>query len=565
MARLVEAYPDDNAIHRDNIPTVFPGVGTPARARSGEWQMVGLMSAIALLVLLVACANNANLLFSRIVARRGETAVRRALGASRGRLLRQNLAEAFLLAFCGGTLAWGFAAGLNRVFVGDATLGGGVPVDGRVLLFALATAVTVPMLSALLPSWLASRVDLVRQLPGAGSFSVKRKALVRSTLTVVQLSLSLALLVGSLLMVRSTQNLRDVEVGFDPRGLVVTYVDPGPQGYSWAEAMDFHLQLVARARELPGVLSATLASNGPFEDNLHLRIRPADAAEGTEWPSVAIENAGPDYFATARIPLLRGREFRAEEMVVGAVATEAAGILNESLARSLFGTLDVVGRSVAYRERAFTIVGVVGDVRLGFRSEPEGIFYQPMPASNLLSQTQGKLIVRTTLPPDQMAALIRVAVAGIDPNVPVYQTQTLPRLMAQDIAEDRIISRLLTTLAVLASCLAAVGLYAVVRWSVAERTREIGVRIALGAAPAGVVGLVTRQAAAFASIGIVLGFAASIGVARLLTSTLFGVEPFDPTSWGLAAIMLFAVALLAASQPAFAAARVHPSQALRHD
>jgi putative ABC transport system permease protein len=563
MARLIEAYPDENEAYVENSPTVFAGVGTPARSRSGEWEMVGIMSAIALLVLVVACANNANLLFSRVVARRGETAVRRSLGASRARLVRQNLVEALLLALCGGALAWGVAAGLNRVFTADLSLGAGVPVDARVLVFALATAVTVPMMTALLPSWLASRVDVARQLPGAGSFSVARKALVRSTLTVIQLSLSLALLVGSLLMIRSLANLRQVEVGFDPSDLAVTFVDPGPQGYTQEEATAFQLDLLARAKELRGVEAATVAYSEPFDVNLVIRLRPAGASEAGE-VRVGTDNVGPDYFRTLGIPLVQGRDFRAEEMALGVAADEAV-ILNQTAARSLFGTVDAVGRSVAFRDREMRVIGVVGDVRNGFRDAPAARLYHPLPGKVLNPQTEIKLMLRSSRPAEELAAELRGVVTGLDANVPIYLTMSLSRLMAQNLAEERVIARLLTTLALLASTLAAIGLFAVVRWGVAERTREIGLRIALGSPPAGVVRLVTRQAAAFALVGIVLGWAASIGVAHMLRSTLFGVEPFDPTSWGLAAILLFAVALLAACQPAFAAARVHPAQALRHD
>jgi predicted permease len=489
--------------------------------------------------------------------------MRRALGASRSRLVRQTLVEALLLAMSGGTLAWGVAAGLNRVFTADSSLGAGVPIDGRVLLFALATAVTIPMLSALLPSWLASRVDLARQLPGAGSFSVARKALVRSALTVVQLSLSLALLVGSLLMIRSLDKLADVDVGFDSDDLLITFVDPGPQGYKQEEATVFHLELLARARELRGVIAATVAYSEPFENNLNIRLRPAGAAE-EDGLRVGTDNVGPDYFITLGIPLLQGRDFRAEEMVPGAAADEAV-IVNESAARSLFGRVDVVGRSVAFREREMRIIGVVGDVRTGFRDAPSARLYHPLPGATLNPTTDIRLMLRSSRSADELAAELRGVVAGLDANVPIYLSMSMPRFLAQDLAEERIITRLLTTLAFLASTLAAIGLFAVVRWGVAERTREIGLRIALGSAPAGVVGLVTRQAAFFALIGIVLGYAASIGVAVMLRSTLFGVEPFDPTSWGLAAVLMFAVALLAACQPAFAAARVHPSKALRHD
>jgi predicted permease len=565
MARLVAAYPDENEIHSEHVPVVFAGVGTRPRARAGQWQMVALMSAVALLVLLVACANNANLLFTRVVSMRGESAVRRALGASRGRLVRQQLAEALLLALAGGALAWGVAASMSRLFAGDARLGAGVSIDARVLVFALATAVTLPMLFALLPAWLSGRVDLVRNLPGGGSFSVRRRAAVRGTLTVVQLALSLALLVGSLLMIRSVAKLADVDLGFDPEGLVVAFVDPGPQGYTRERAIAFHLELLARAKEMDGVEAATVAYNGPFETNLHVRVRPGGAPAGNEWPSLPIENAGTDYFATARIPVLTGREFRPEEMVFGAPTTDGVAILNEMLARSLFGGVDVIGRTVVALDRELTVVGVVGNVRNGFREDPDPILYQPLPADALISTTMLRLIVRTERPPERVAASLRDVVAGLDPNVPVYLTQTLQRLMAQDLAEERILMRFLIALGALSTALAAVGLYAVVRWSVAERTREIGVRMALGAAPAGVVALVTRTALLFGLAGVLFGYGASVGVARLLGSTLFGVDAFDPASWTVAAALLLFVALLAAAHPAWAAARVHPSEALRHE
>ena len=565
FASLVAAYPDENSRYEDYQPRVSVGVGTAPRIRAGQWEMVGLMSTVAVLVLLVACANNANLFFGRLAARRGETAVRKALGASRARLLRQHLVEMLALALLGGALAWGVAAGLNRVFTGDPSLGGPIPVDQRVLLFALATAVTLPMLFALLPAWLAGRVELARSLPGAGSFSVGRKAPVRSTLTVLQLSLSLALLVGSLLMIRSLASLAAVEAGFEPKGLVVAALDPGPQGYSREEAIAFYLELLARVREQPAVHSATVAYNGPFETNLHIRVRPGGAPDGPEWPSVAIENAGPDYFSITGIPLLRGRDFRSEEMVVGGAERNRVGVLSESLARSLFGSVDVVGRTVSFHDRKITVVGVAGDVRSNLREGWEPMLYQPLPADVTLSSTSLRLIVRSSRPAEQVAAEVRSALAGVDPNVPLYGATAHQQLMAQKLAEERMLARLLTALALLANTLAAVGLYAVVRWSVVERTREIGARIALGATPLGVVGLVTRQAVVLALIGIVIGYGASLGIAELLRGALFGVEPFDPASWAAASGMLLVVALAAALQPALTAAHVHPSAALKQD
>jgi len=571
MERLVAAYPEVNEIHGEYRPTVHPGIGVAPISRAYYRRIVTTMFAVAALLLLIACANVANLLVFRGARLEGAVAVRRALGASRVRIVREHLTEALILSTVAGVLAMGVASGLNEfLWRGGGTFGVSAldqaPLDHRVLLFTLATALSVPLAFALVPALLAGQTDVARSLQASRPTGTARRARLRGGLTVLQLSLSLALVVGSLLLHRTLEGLSRVDPGFDPEGLLVFSADPEPQGYSREEGVRLHLALLERAREIPGVQAATLARTEPFyRGNAYGWVRPPRGDAKAENVMVQFDWIGPDFFATLGVPMRRGRSFEMHEMEPSTPAATEVVVLNETLAQQLFGSPDVVGRTLTVEAdfREWTekrIVGVVQDVRDDLRSEPEPTLYLPFARGSL-----GTLLLRTSVAPEVVTTEVRAALGGIDPNVPLYRSDSVEEAIASGMAEERTLARLLGALALLAGGLAAVGLYAVVAWTVTERTREIGIRMAMGAQPGRVVAWVVRGAAWLALAGVGVGYGASILVARLLESRLFGVEPFDPATWGTAAVVMLGVATIASAQPALRAAAVRPMEALRSE
>lgn len=571
MERLVDALPEENGIHGEYRPTVHADIGISPNSASYFRRLVEVMFGVATLLLLIASANVANLLIFRATRRQGDVAVRRAMGASRLRIVRQHMAEALLLAVAGGVFALLFAAGLNHILWTEGGVGVlGVlnppPLDLRAWLFALATAVTVPLGFALVPAIISSRTDLARSLQASRPTETGRRARLRSGLTVIQLALSLALGLGSLLLVRTLDRLADVDPGFDPAGMMVFAVDPEPQGYDSAEGVDLQLNLLERVREIPGVASATLARTEPFRSgNAYGRVVRSPPADD-ETLDVQYEWIGADYFRTFGIPILRGRDFQEVEVDPGAPVSGEVVILNRSLAEVVFGTIDVIGRAVTideYRSRSEKrIVGVVADIRDDLRREPEPMLYEPLPNS---WSSQSSLILTATAGRDHITTEVRRALAGIDPNVPVYRASTIGSAIREQMAEERLLARLLGILSVLAAGLATAGLYGVVAWTVAERTRELGIRIAMGADPRELVGWVARQALWLALLGIAVGLGASIVVSGALERLLFGVDRFDLATWATAASLVLVVSVMAAAHPAVRAAAVDPVDALRAD
>lgn len=570
MVRLVAEYPDANAIHEEYRPTVHPDIGTSPNFAQYLRRIVTVMFGVAGLLLVIACANVANLLVFRSARVQGDVAVRRAMGASRFRIVRQHLLEALILALVAGALGVGVAGGLSEImvsstgFVGFAELDR-VPLDLRALLFSLAIAVSVPLVFALVPAVLSSRTEVAANLQASRPTGTPRRARLRGGLTVLQLALSLALGVGGLLLVRTIDELGRVDPGFESEGLLLFAADPEPQGYDREASGRFALALLDRARAIPEVRAATIARSEPlYPSGSWGRVVDAEPQGESKTIEIRYQWIGPDYFTTLGVPMLRGRGFELHEVDPGAGAAGEVVILNETLASELFGSVDVVGRTVTidgYRERIDKrIVGVASDVRHDLRSPPAPILYEPLPNS---WGSEATLLIRTEAAQEAVARKVRTALQVVDPNVPLFRSQSVQETIASRMGVERMLAGLLGILAVLASGLSAAGLYAIVAWTVSERTREIGIRIAMGAEPGRIVGWTVRGAVGLAIAGIILGYGASIWVARLLESRLFGVEPFDPVIWGSAAALMLAVAAAASAQPALRAVAVRPVEALR--
>lgn len=567
--RLAEAHPDLTGYLADYRPTLYPEIGVRPLFADRVRTTVRILLAAVALVLLVACANVANLLIFRGVRRQGESAVRQAMGASRGRLFRQHLTESGLLAAGGVVLGLALAAGATRLLEGApvsrVVAPEALPMDLRVLGFAVAAGAASLLLAGLIPAVVVHRLDLVGYLKEAAPTDTGRKARLRATLTIAQLGLSLALLVGALLLARTLDNLQRVELGFRPDGLVRAMVNPEPQGYEVEAVVRFKRELLREAGALPLADDVALAYSGPFRVVMWLDLRP-DGAATDEWMANGYGDfVTPGYFRTLGVPMVRGRTFTAGELDASWSGPSGVAVLNQTLARRLFGDEDPLGRTVVqrgYRENvSMRVVGVVGDSRARDLEGPiEGVLYRPLGES---VQSFVSVLVRTTAPPEAAVAAIRAAVDRLDPALPFYAAGSLSDAIRELTAEQRLMARLMSVLALLAALLAAVGLYGVVAYSVAERTREIGIRLALGAGGARVVRMVVRQALVLAALGVTVGIGFAYVLARMLESRLHGVAPLDPVTWAVAAGAFAVVALVAAAGPARLAVGVEPVRALK--
>jgi len=526
------------------------------------------------LVLLLACANTANLTLARLMRRERELAVRSALGATRGRLMRQLLTESALLALAGGALGALLAAWSIRLLVRFAARftprADEISLDNTALLFTLVVSVATGLVFGLLPA-LSLRRNLVPSLKegsGQSAVSAGRQRL-RSALVVAQVAVSFVLLIGAGLMLRSLLKLQEVGPGFDPERVLVMRVTANWSKYTTGQQYrDLSLRLIERAQALPGVLSAAMAStyplnpfglaNGPNNVNFQIEGRPPNPNEPT--PQVDYRVASADYFRTIRLPLLSGRLFtEADDAQAPWVA-----IINQTLARHRWGDEDPLNKRISFDQGRnwVTIVGVVGDVRqYGLNQEPTDELYRPVRQTS----GAGNLLVRTAVAPAVMAPQLRQVVYSVDPENAIDQMQTLVSVRHESIASPRLTTVLLGLFAALALLVTAAGIAGVMALTVSQRTHEIGIRMALGASASGALRLVLRQGLTLVLIGLALGVAGAFALTRLMSTLLFAVEPTDPLTWLAVAAALAAVAALACFVPARRATLIDPLTSLRSE
>ncbi len=570
-ARLEKQYPDTNTGRGGNVRPLHEEV--VGRTRGGLLLLLGAVAC----VLLVACANVANLLLARGTEREREVAIRGALGAGRWRLARQLLTESALLGLMGGWLGlalayWGVAA-LVAIAPADLPRLDEVRLDVRVALFTFAVSLVTSLLFGSGPALRASRPDLARGLAeggrGAGTAGGKAHHRLRHALIVGEVALSLMLLAGAGLLLRSLGKVLSVDPGFDPEKTLTAQIHLPETRYATPEqTAAFYRALVERLAALPGVTAAGAIAPLPFVRQMF--ITSIHDAAGPEPPPgqrqiAHYKSATPGFFAALGIPLRSGR-LLADSDVRGRAR---AVVLSESLARRHFPGQDAVGRHVKFgvgidkedEEAAWEVVGVVGDVapdRLDADREP--VFYasgwqQPWPWMSV--------VLRSSLDAATLAASLRYEARAIDPEVPVHRVRTMPELLADSVAQRRFQSTLLAIFAGAGLTLAAIGLYGVMTFSVSLRTREIGIRMALGAERHRVLADVLRQGFGLAAAGLAAGLVAALALARLITGLLFGVSASDPPAFGAASLLLLATALLASYLPARRATRVDPMGALR--
>lgn len=522
-----------------------------------------LLAAVGL-VLLIGCGNVANLLLARAAGRAKEIALRAALGASRARVIRQLLAESIILSLLGGLLGLGLAfwcTGALRSVIGGMNFARAheISLDGRVLLGATVISVLTGVIFGLVPAVHASRVELTHALKEGARGSAGRGGKLRGGLIVGQVALSLLLLIGAGLLVRSFARLLEVPPGFEPRGALTLQLSLADAKYpDNAKRVAFYLRIAERVGALPGVVAAGLSSSLPLTGVSDQFVRvPGWVGDRDPGYDADYDICTPDYFRAMGIPLRRGRFFEPADLT----GTRRAALINETLARICFPNEDPIGRQLLYGKDAYEIVGVVGDVRMRrLNREIPGMVYRSIAGDAWRGAT---LIVRAAGEPRALIESVRKAILELDPEQPVSNVRTLEDVVARSVGDRRLTALLLGLFAGAALALAAVGLYGVVAYAVVQRTREIGIRVALGANRQDVVLLMLRQGMILVVVGLGLGLAGAFGLTPLLRNLLYEVKPADPVSFIVVSLLLLAVAFLASWLPARRAARVDPMIALR--
>ncbi len=563
--RLAAQYP---ATNRGRAVRLWPLWQTPFNNAGTLLPTLEIIFAVVVFVLLIACANVGNLLLVRSFARRHEMSVRLAIGAGAGRLWRQLLTEGLLLSLfgaVGGLLLAHWCRHALALLVparGNVRMHLPGEIDWRVLALSASVCLLTTLLMGVVPVLQTSKIDLAAALKmeSAGIVGGRGRVWVRSALVLVQVSLGFILLVAAGLLLQSLQRVRTTSPGFTTRGVQITAVDLVSAGYDPVRARTFQDSLLEAVRALPGVESAALArmtplSYGTFSSSLI-------AVDGyqplsDEAPTVEYNEVGPDYFVTIGIPLVAGREFaRTDDEDAALVA-----LVNETMANRYWKGRNPLGERLQIKGRWVQVVGVVKDSKYSsVRETPKPFFYVPLRQNSV---TGGWLHVRTRLTPDVMGAAIAREVRALDGNLAPYEVITLQEELDRSTSPQMVALTLVATLSGLALLLAAVGLYGVMSCTVSQSTRELGLRMALGAGASNVLRLVLSRGLALTGAGVLLGAAAALLLTRLLGNLLYHVSPRDPLAFGSAFAVMMIVSFAACLLPAWRAARTDPARALQ--
>ena len=528
--------------------------------------------ALAGAVLILACANIANLCLVRVSARHREVAVRSALGAPRSRLIRQLLTESILLSALGcigGVLA-GLAA--SRAF-GSIPLHTAIPTvldfrfDWRVFAYAIAAAALTAVLVGITPALRASRTELSEILHEGGRTSTSGRQRMRSALVTAQVAGSLMLLIVAGLFVRSLQKAQHSDLGFDPQHVLNVSVDPHEAGYQEAQTREFQKTLLERARALPGVESASLALCVPMGYSSYgatLKVDGYEPRPGEGDPSAGFNAVSSDYFRTMRIPLTEGRAFQDSD----AQQSQQVAIINQNFAKLYYPGQDPIGRHFSQKAdgaRPIQIVGVARNSRDSDIFTNNDPFYY-VPVAQYFNSVM-TLQIRTAAAPETLAPEVTGMIHSLDSAIPVFDVEPMTTVMEglNGYLPFQMGAALAAALGILGLVLAIVGVYGVVSYAASQRTHEIGIRLALGAQPAQILGMILRQGLVIVGIGVVAGILAAVALARVVGNLLYGVPPLDPVTYISASVVLGGIALLACYVPARRAMRVDPMVALRYE
>jgi predicted permease len=552
---------------------VMPGSKGRSNLRRAYSKPLFALMGIVGLVLLIACSNLANLLIARASARQKEIAVRLALGASRGRLLRQLLVESLLLSAIGGLLGIGLAVLMDQALI-DFLPSGHTPLsltstpDWTVLAFTFGISLVAGALFGLVPAWQSTRPGVAGTLKDqAGGVIRGGSAGLRKGLVVAQVSLSLLLLIGAGLFLQSLRNLKTLNPGFEIKNLLAFDVDPTMSRYDPKWAAEYYRRLHDRLSALPGVQSQAFAIVPVLENNEWDNWVTIEgyATKQDERPDPHMQYCSPGFFQTLKIPILLGRDFDRRD-VEGA---PKVGIVNQKFVKRYFAGGAPLGRHIGMgidpgTKLDIQIVGVVADTK--YESMREEIPYELyIPTDQKGFASGGTMYVRAPGEPTQLFNTLRAAVREVDSNVAMYDMRTLENQMQISLLTERLLATLSSVFGCLATLLAALGLYGVMAFMVTRRTREIGIRMALGAGQASVVWMVVRETLTLAAIGVAIGLAGAYGVTRLIQTQLFGVRPTDLLTMAGASLGIAAVTALAGYIPARRASAIHPMSALRFE
>jgi predicted permease len=563
--RNSKSYSNRTNVSRLSVTSMAHGlVDTDPSAVRG----VAIISAIVGLILLLVCANVANLLLSRAAARQKEIAVRLSIGATRVRLVRQLLTESVLLALVGGALGLLVAYWGRQLLPGAAAQG---PLDGRVLLFTTGVALATGILFGIAPALRVTGTAASEALKETSRSIIGSRTLLPKALLVVQVAISLVLLIGAGLFLRTVNNLRQVDIGFDSQNMVVFRVNPRLNRYDATRITSLYDQMLERLRATPGVRAATLSnppllSGGVSSTSFIVQGRPY--APGVLEDSRSQANViyrvtiAPSFFETLGMPLVRGRQLNDRDNM----PAPKVALINDAAARKYFPDADPIGQRFGYSAETSgqtEIVGVVRDSKYSSLREPAPptmyVPYMQFPPGAMA------VVVRTAGDPVAAMPAIREVVRQVDANVPLMDMTTQTDLIERRFMQERVFARAYTLFGALALLVAAIGIFGLMSYNVTRRTTEIGIRMALGAQRQTVLQMVLRESLVLVAIGVIIGVGAALAAGRPLASLLFGLQPTDVTTMAVAVTLMIAVSTLAGYLPARRASRLGPMQALRHD
>jgi predicted permease len=561
--QMAKEHPKENAGR--SVLLMPPGLFIPD-IRNSIFAFSGLLAVVGALILLLACVNLANLLLARATERRKEIGIRLAVGASRARLVRQLLTESVMLSVAGGAFGLLLATWTNHA-VGsiklptDIALLFDLRIDWRVLAFTLALSILTGMVFSLIPALQSSKPELVPALKGENSMAGFRRSRLRNGLVIAQVALSLVLLISAGLIVRSLQAAQRMRPGFNPQNAVALSIDVGLQGYDDAKGRVFYERMMERAKAIPGVrsvaatdvlpLSLDYSSNSIYIEGQRVRSK-------SDLPLAIPYSVSPKFFETMGMRL-RGRDFLPNENK----KESRVALVNETFARRFLPGQDPIGKRYNHsgpNDPFWEIIGVVPDGKYNtLGEEPKAVVYRPL----RYFDSQFTLVARTEGDPRTVLAALRRVVQELDPTLPIYDAKTLTEHMNIPLFPAKMAAGVLASFGLLALLLAAVGIYGVMSYVVAGRTREIGLRMALGARSADVRRLILRQGMLLAAIGAIIGLTIGFGGTRLLKTLLYGVSAADPMTFVAVTLLLGSVTFLACWLPAHRATRVDPMIALR--
>jgi predicted permease len=572
--RLAEQYPRTNQGH---VVRVFPErIARPEASSADSLPLVAtVFLTLVALVLMVACINVANLLLARSSARQREIAIRASMGATRARLIRQMLTESILLAVAGGGAGallgrWVCGALEQLRPLGDFPLRFGLTFDWRVFGYVAGIAMASGILAGLAPALRTSRANLNETLREGGRGLIGeggRRHALRNTLVIAQVAGSIVVLVAAGLFYRSLTHAESVDLGYDAHNLLNVGINPELQNYDRPRSEAFFRELLLRTRSLPGVESATIAYSVPLSyysqgGSVYIEGQILDSSNHA--PGAGYNVVDPAYFSTMRTPILSGRAFNDADTS----SSQLVAIVNQSMAKALWPNQDPIGHKFAYKDEKGPFVTIVGVVRNAknqeLLNEPRNYFYVPQAQDYQASHV---LQLRTSVPPETLVNAIESQIQQLDPNMPVYDVMSMERSLmgANGFFLYKMGAAFAGTLGALGLLLAVVGVYGVVSYNATRRTHEIGVRMALGALPGNVFGLILSQAAILVGAGVAIGLVAALAMTKFLASFLVGVTSYDPVTFVTVAFLLVLTAFIACYIPAHRAMGVDPMEALRYE